>query len=227
VVFASHSGGTTSYIAANFNNTGDTGTISNWLMTPVVTIQTGAEITFWTRTATGSINPDRLQIRASTAGSSTNIGTSSTDVGDFTLMLLDINPNYQQGGYPDDWASFTATVTGVPTAMTGRFAFRYFVEDAGLTGANSDYIGIDDACTSAQMPPPPPPPPPPPARCGVPRVVGLALGRAKTKIRRAHCSVGAIRRVHSGRPGRVIRQSPRPGTIKHRGFPVKLVVGRR
>jgi beta-lactam-binding protein with PASTA domain len=61
----------------------------------------------------------------------------------------------------------------------------------------------------------------------VPRVVGLTLGRAKTKIRRANCSVGRIRRARSRRVGRVISQSPRPGTVKRRGFPVKLVVGRR
>jgi beta-lactam-binding protein with PASTA domain len=61
----------------------------------------------------------------------------------------------------------------------------------------------------------------------VPRVIGLTLRRAKTKIRAKHCSVGRIRRAHSRRVGRVIGQSPRPGTVKRRGFPVKLVVGRR
>ena len=148
-VFPSHSGAPTSYIGANFNNTSD-GTISNWLLTPVVTIQNGSEITFWTRTVAGpSIFPDRLQIRASTAGDSTDVGTSSTDVGDFTHLLLDINPTYQPHGYPEDWTSFTATVSDVPTAMTGRFAFRYFVEDGGPDGANSNYIGIDDACVAA------------------------------------------------------------------------------
>jgi beta-lactam-binding protein with PASTA domain len=58
-------------------------------------------------------------------------------------------------------------------------------------------------------------------------VIGFTLRRAKTKIRRAHCSVGRIRRAHSRRVGRVISQSPRPGAVKRRGFPVKLVVGRR
>ena len=46
-------------------------------------------------------------------------------------------------------------------------------------------------------PPPPPPPPPPTVRCHVPRVIGLTLGKAKTKIRRARCSVGRIRRARS------------------------------
>ena len=77
-------------------------------------------------------------------------------------------------------------------------------------------------------PPPSPPPPPPPARCRVPRVLGLRLGAAKTKIRRAHCLVGRVRRVRARRSlrGRVVNQSPRPGTIKRRNFPVKLAVGR-
>src|SRR5204863_10191059 len=38
---------------------------------------------------------------------------------------------------------FTVTVSGVPTAVAGRLAFRYFVENGGPTGTNSDYIGID------------------------------------------------------------------------------------
>jgi hypothetical protein len=78
-------------------------------------------------------------------------------------------------------------------------------------------------------PPPPPPsePPPPPARCRVPRVIGLRLGQARLRIRRANCSVGRIRRSHSRRVGRVIGQSPRPSAIRRPGFPVRLVVGRR
>ncbi|HMI99954.1 MAG TPA: PASTA domain-containing protein, partial [Gaiellaceae bacterium] len=64
-------------------------------------------------------------------------------------------------------------------------------------------------------------------RCHVPRVIGLTLRRAKAKIRAKHCSVGRIRRAHSRRVGRVISQTPRPGTVKPRGFKVKLVVGRR
>jgi beta-lactam-binding protein with PASTA domain len=61
----------------------------------------------------------------------------------------------------------------------------------------------------------------------VPRVIGLTLGRAKQRIRSRHCSVGRVRRARASRAGRVIGQSPRPGTTRRRGFPVKLVVGRR
>jgi beta-lactam-binding protein with PASTA domain len=64
-------------------------------------------------------------------------------------------------------------------------------------------------------------------KCTVPRVVGLTLRKAKTKIRAKHCSVGRIRRSRSRRVGRVIAQNPRAGKIKPRGFRVNLVVGRR
>jgi hypothetical protein len=75
--------------------------------------------------------------------------------------------------------------------------------------------------------PPPPPPPPPRVRCAVPRVKGLALRKARTRIRARHCSVGRIRRARSRRVGRVIAQSPRPGRRLARGTRVNLVVGRR
>jgi len=59
-------------------------------------------------------------------------------------------------------------------------------------------------------------------------VLGLRLGAAKRKIRRAHCSVGRVRRVRARRSlrGRVVNQKPRPGALKRRGFPVRLAVGR-
>src|SRR5437868_1997478 len=100
-------------------------------------------MTFYTRTVDAPMFPDRLQVRMSTNGASSNVGTTATDVGDFTTLLLDINPTYTTTGYPNVWTQFTVTVTGVPAATLGRLAFRYFVENGGPTGANSDYIGID------------------------------------------------------------------------------------
>ena len=80
-------------------------------------------------------------------------------------------------------------------------------------------------------PPGPPPPPPPPApraeRCRAPRVVGLRLARARTKVRRAGCTVGRVRHTRSRHVGRVVSQSPRAGKILARGGQVRLVVGRR
>jgi uncharacterized repeat protein (TIGR01451 family) len=163
MVFTAQNGPDDSYIGANFQNTTD-GTISNWLLTPTVVLQNGAHLAFFTRAASNPAQfPDRLQVRMSINGSSTNVGTSETSVGDFTTLLLDINPTYSPTGYPGDWTLYDLTVSGLGAPTTGRLAFRYFVENGGPDGANSDYIGIDTACTPPAAPPPPPPPPPPPA----------------------------------------------------------------
>jgi hypothetical protein len=129
-------------------------TLSNWLLTPLVRFQNGDSITFWTRTFPDSKFPDRLQVRLSTAGGSTNVGTTATQVGDFTILLLDVNPTYQVGGYPELWQQYTLTVSGVPTPAAGRFAFRYFVENGGPNGTNSNGVGIDTVAINTCLAPP-------------------------------------------------------------------------
>lgn len=151
-VFSAHAGAPTAYIGANFNNTSGTGTISNWLLTPELSLTNGDTFSFWTRTVSGSPWPDRLQVRLSTAGASTDVGTGAEDVGDFTTLLLDINPTLTGGGYPEVWTQYTVTVSGLSGATSGRFAFRYYVTDGGPTGANSNYIGIDTVEYVSNMP---------------------------------------------------------------------------
>jgi beta-lactam-binding protein with PASTA domain len=60
----------------------------------------------------------------------------------------------------------------------------------------------------------------------VPNVVGLILGRAKFRIRRANCSVGRISWTRSRWFGRVLRQHPKAGAVRPAGAKVRLVVGR-
>jgi len=143
-VFPAFSSPDTSYIAANFNNTAGTGTISNWLMSPERTFSNGDIISFYTRTTDSPAYPDRLQLRLSLNGSSINAGATSTSVGDFTLLLIDINPTLTTTGYPNTWTQYTATISGLAAPTSGRVAFRYFVTNGGPTGTNSDYIGIDN-----------------------------------------------------------------------------------
>ena len=142
-VFPAQGGSDFSYIGSNFNNGTGTSTLSNWLLTPPLTFQNGVVLTFYTRTVDAPTFPDRLQVRMSTNGASTNVGTTATDVGDFTNLLLDINPTYTTSGYPNVWTQFTVTLSGIASPTTGRLAMRYFVENGGPSGANSDYIGID------------------------------------------------------------------------------------
>lgn len=146
-VFDSYDGAPEAYIAANFNSTGDAtngvGTISNWMLTPELVLEDGAVFSFFTRVP-GSVFPDRLELRLSTSGSSTSVGDDETSVGDFGSLLLTVNPNLSIGGYPDSWTEYSVTLDGIVAPTTGRFGFRYFVDDGGPLGANSNYIGIDE-----------------------------------------------------------------------------------
>ena len=140
--FDSYNGATNAYIGANYNNTGNTGTISNWLMTPNRTFKNGDVLTFYTRKPSPDNYADRLEVRLSTNGASTNVG-SGTTVGDYTTLLMSVNPSLTLGVYPTTWTMYTVTISGLPAPTSGRIAFRYFVTSAGLSGTNSDYIGID------------------------------------------------------------------------------------
>jgi FG-GAP-like repeat len=142
-VFTSQTGADDSYIGANFQNTGDVGTISDWLLTPQVTLHNGDVLRFWTRTVEKSPYPDRLEVRLSTSGASTDVGTTPTSVGVFTTVLLQINPNLEVGGYPETWTLEEVTLSGLSGTPSGRIALRYYVTNGGTNGDNSDYIGVD------------------------------------------------------------------------------------
>ncbi len=155
-IFAAQAGSAPSYIAADRNNAGGAGTISDWLLTPVVTLRNDGTLTFYTRTVDNPTHADRLQVRMSVNGDSTNVGASATDVGDFTVLLLDVNQSYALNGYPTTWTQYSVTLSGLAGPTTGRLAFRYFVENGGngAGSANSDYIGIDTVqynCLSAPV----------------------------------------------------------------------------
>src|SRR4029079_9958638 len=158
-VFASQSGAANSYIGANFNNGTGVSTLSNWLLTPTLNLEDGMVLTFYTRTVTTVTFPDRMQVRMSTNGASTNVGTLATDTGDFTNLLLDINPTYTTTGYPNVWTQLTVTVSGLGSPTSGRLALRYFVENGGPSGSNSDYIGIDSLQITGSCVPTPTPTP--------------------------------------------------------------------
>lgn len=147
--FNAYNGADNAYIAVNYASTsGGTGTISNWLVTPNRTLRNGDMFQFYTRKPTigpGQTDyPDRLEVRMSTNGASVNVGTGGAGLGDFTSLLLSINPTLVANVYPQVWTQYTITVSGLPAPTSGRLAFRYFVTNAGPTGNNSDYIGIDN-----------------------------------------------------------------------------------
>jgi hypothetical protein len=133
------------------SNCGHSGaTISNWLISPVVEVKNGDVITFYTRTAANPADAaDRMQVRINPINSSADVGRDATSTGNFSEVLLDINPTYLlegDGSYPGEWTAYDVVVAGMPgsTAKKTRIAFRYFVEEGGPGGANSIGIGIDN-----------------------------------------------------------------------------------
>lgn len=151
LVFSSQNGAASSYIAANFNAAAFGGNISLWNLTPLVTnIQNGEVFSFYTRTEAAAPTADRLEVRLSLNGASSDVGATDSSVGDFTTLLLTVNPTLASGGYPSTWTQFTVTLSGLPPGFhQGRFAFRYTVPD---TSTNGDYIGIDTMTLSAPLP---------------------------------------------------------------------------
>jgi len=150
--FGGFGGATPAYSGADFvMATSECGhgvaNISNWLISPAVLMKNGDIISFYTRTYDNpAVAADRLEVRINTVNSSADIGTDTSSVGNFTSVILDINPTYTLDGddaYPGVWTQYTATVSGLPSARKSRVAFRYYVPDGGPQGNNSLGIGID------------------------------------------------------------------------------------
>lgn len=137
-----------------------TSEISAWLISPKISsVKNGDTLTFYTR-AIDDANyavylKDRMQVRANFSGDgSAEVGSTPTSIGNFTTLLLDINPNYDNNdpsGYPENWTKVRIIVSGIAgsgTVTNARFAFRYLGTDAGIFGglAGTNYpsvVGID------------------------------------------------------------------------------------
>ncbi len=148
--FVAQAGAATSYISANFNSTtGGSGTIDNWLVTPVITWNPASTLSFWTRTATGSTWADRLEVRLCAANPCTAISPAATATATFPTVLQSVNPTLVSNGYPQTWTEYTIPSSALPTSGQGRIAFRYWVTSAGPSGTNSNIIGIDSVSITA------------------------------------------------------------------------------
>ncbi len=139
-IFAAQAGSPDSYAQANFENAGDPGDISTWLLTPVLTLRPQSVLRFWTVGEDVPGFPDRLEVRLSTSGDSTNVGSAPFSAGDFTTLLLSINPAPDDAGYPTVWTEYGYAFSALNSPVEGRIGFRYFVLDNTVNGST---IGLD------------------------------------------------------------------------------------
>jgi hypothetical protein len=142
LLFPAYNGTANSYLNAGYLSGSGNSQISNWAITPIMRVENGNTLRFYTRKPAGSVFADRLEVRmAPNAG--TNVGNSATSVGDFTDSLRTINPSQTLFDYPSTWTLYEIPISGLQQPANVRFAFRYVVDNGGPAGTNSDNIGID------------------------------------------------------------------------------------
>lgn len=163
---ATNNGFISTDFASAFSPDPGASTISNWVISPKVTMQNGDRIIFYSRQEdTLATWGDRLQVCINKKNDGIECGRG-LDPGDFNTVLLDINPlnasgsptdPFPAGGgypigiyyydpvsaYPAYWTRFEALVRGLDKPTVGRFALRYYVPLGGTNGRGGNCISID------------------------------------------------------------------------------------
>ena len=134
-IFGAQAGAADAYIGANYLSAAQgSGTIDNWLITPLLTFGGATHLSFYTRSQSVPGFDDMLEVRFSPGA-----GTATSG---FSTLLTTIGG---QSAYPGSWQQFCADLA---LSGSGRFAFRYLGD-----AVTSNYIGIDSILVSA-MPEP-------------------------------------------------------------------------
>ncbi len=110
--------------------------VSGHLMTPTRTISNGDVFSFWTRSDYAGF-AERLTVLLSLNGVSSNVA-------DFTQVLLDINPTLADFGFSTTWTQYSVTISGLAAPTNGRFSLNYssvYCEECINYGIG---IGIDN-----------------------------------------------------------------------------------
>jgi hypothetical protein len=125
----------------------------------------------------------------------------------------------------DSEGAITATA---PPAMDGAGPVDVTVTSAVGTSATGSqdrftYQAPAPPAPSAATPSPAVAPPATPS-CTVPRLTGRQLAASRKLIGQRHCRLGTVRNRNKGGK-KVVRQSPRPGTVRPAGARVNLTLG--
>ncbi|XHS79088.1 choice-of-anchor J domain-containing protein [Burkholderiaceae bacterium UC74_6] len=129
--FTSHSGAPESYAAVNFNSSDPNGgTLSTWLITPVISTARDIDISFWARSAIA--DPFFDQLAFGMLGSNGSLGTFI---------------EYQLITTVGEWTQYTMHLAGQGEGATARFAIEYVGDSA-----NANYAGVDDLIINVPEP---------------------------------------------------------------------------
>lgn len=129
-IFAAASGASNSYASAGFlGTTAASGPISNWLITPQLTLDATSTVSFDVRVV-GAGFLDTLQVLVSTTG---------TAPGDFSLI------GTYSSTSADTWVA-QSYAAGLSSSTPAYVAFRYVVADVATAG---DYLGLDNVAITA------------------------------------------------------------------------------
>jgi len=147
-----------------------------------------------------------------------SVAKAGTGVGTVSSSPAGISCGTTCSGQFDDGS--TVTLTAAPT---GQSRFAGWRGDCSGTGACVLSMTGSHSVTATFSAPPLTPP-----SCKVPKVVGLALTKARTRIAAAHCKVGKVTKKRAGRKkhGKVVGQSPKAGKKLKAGAKVNLTVGK-
>lgn len=122
-IFVSQAGADSSYIAANYNNAAEGGTLNNLLLSPVFSTAQPGQVSFFARAEIFQPFSDQISYGLNTGGS---VATPTT----VTLT----------GG----WTQYSLNFAGAGAGSTARFAIGY----TGVADT-SNYIGIDSVAVTA------------------------------------------------------------------------------
>jgi hypothetical protein len=117
-------------------------------------------------------------------------------------------------------------VVATSPAAAGPVAVPVTVTTIAGTATSSQFFTFQSPAAASLSPAPVAPASVAP-RCAVPNLTGKHLKAAKKKIRAGHCKVGTIAKANgvTAKSGKVVKQNPKPGTIRAAGSKVFVKLG--
>ncbi len=149
---------------------GSAGVIDLWLISPAIQFDgSAATVSFWTFSLSNSAASLEVRLSAGSGVVPNNGGDRDNGletpltggVGDFTNLLLHINPDHQAGVYPtwdEDfnpaWTQYTVDIPAGLVSGEGYIAFRGYGPNVFSEPDRYRIVGVDDVVVTAVIPEP-------------------------------------------------------------------------